>query len=95
MMGTLAKFLAEKDIPTPEDRYAAHVECDIEDVNGVLKITRIKVQYNLKIPPGKIDNARQAFEQYLSYCPGAQSVINSIHIEHELKAEEDTGSYSG
>ena len=92
MMGTLATLLAKKDIPTTEDRYAAHVEGDIEDVNGVLKITRIKVTYSLKIPPGKIDDARQAFEQYLPYCPGAQSVIDSIHIEHDLKVEEDTGS---
>ena len=92
MMGTLAQFLAKKDIPTPEDRYTAHVEGDIEDVNGVLKITRIKVLYNLKIPPGKRDDARQAFEQYLPYCPGAQSVIDAIHIEHDLKIEEDKGN---
>ena len=37
-------------------------------------------------------DARQAFEQYLPYCPSAQSVINSIDIEHDLKVEEDTGS---
>jgi uncharacterized OsmC-like protein len=89
MMGTLAQFLAKKDIPTTEDRYAAHVEGDIEDVNGVLKITRIKVTYNLKVPSGKRDEARQAFEQYLPYCPAAQSVIDAIHIEHDLKIEED------
>jgi uncharacterized OsmC-like protein len=92
MMGTLAQFLAKKDIPTPEDRYAAHVEGDIEDVNGVLKITRIKVQYSLTIPPGKRDDAQQAFEQYLPYCPAAQSVIDAIHIEHDLKIEEDKGN---
>ena len=90
-MGTLATLLAKKDILTTEDRYVAHVEGDIEDVNGVLKITRIKVRYNLTIPPGKSDDARQAFERYLPSCPGAQSVIGSIHIEHDLKVEEDTG----
>jgi organic hydroperoxide reductase OsmC/OhrA len=88
MMGTLASFLAEKDIPTTEDRYWARVEGYIEDVNGVLKITRIKVNYSLKIPAGKVDDARQAFEQYLPYCPGAQSVIPSIDIGHDLKIEE-------
>jgi len=55
MMGTLARFLAEKDIPTPEDRYQAHVEGDIEDIDGVLKITRIRVNYGLKVPPGKTE----------------------------------------
>jgi organic hydroperoxide reductase OsmC/OhrA len=89
MMGTLARFLAEKDIPTSEDRYQAHVEGDIEDVNGVLKITRIRVHYDLRVPRGKIEEANQAFERYLPYCPGAQSVIGSIHIDHDLKAEEE------
>jgi len=91
MMGTLARFLAEKDIPTPEDRYRAHVEGDIEDVEGVLKITRIRVNYNLKVPAGKEDGACQAFDRYLPYCPGAQSVIGCIHIEHDLRVEREKG----
>jgi organic hydroperoxide reductase OsmC/OhrA len=91
MMGTLARFLAEKNIPTGEDRYQAHVEGDIEDVNGVLKITSIRVHYELRVSQGKVDEANQAFERYLPYCPGAQSVIGCIHIEHDLKAEEEEG----
>jgi organic hydroperoxide reductase OsmC/OhrA len=91
MMGTLARFLAEKDIPTGEDRYQAHVEGDIEDVNGVLRITRIRVHYDLTVPSGKSEEANQAFERYLPYCPGAQSVIGCIHIEHHLKIEEEKG----
>ncbi len=89
MMGTLASFLAKKDIYTTEDRYQAHVEGDIEDVNGVLKITRIRVHYSLMVPRGKADEARQAFDQYLPSCPGAQSVIGCIHIEHDTKIEEE------
>ena len=34
-MGTLATVLAGKKIPTPEERYWADVEGDIEDVNMV------------------------------------------------------------
>lgn len=90
-MGTLASFLAKKDIPTTEDRYQAHVEGDIEDVNGVLKITRIRVHYSLKVPRGKADEAHQAFENYLPSCPGAQSVIGCIRIEHDAKIEEEKG----
>ena len=90
-MGTLARFLAEKDIPTGEDRYQAHVEGDIEDVNGVLRITSVRVHYELRVPQGKVDDANQAFEHYLPYCPGAQSVIGCIRIEHDLKAKEEKG----
>ena len=39
-MGTLATALAGKKIPTPEERYWAEVEGDIENVNNVLKITQ-------------------------------------------------------
>ncbi len=87
-MGTLASFLAKQHIPTLEDHYRAHVEGDIEEVDGVLKITRIRVHYNLEVPPGKAEAARQAFEQYLPHCAGAQSVIGCIHIEHDAEIEE-------
>ena len=41
MMGTLATVLAGKKVPTFGDRFRADVEGDIEDVDGVLRITRI------------------------------------------------------
>ncbi len=88
-MGTLAGVLAGKKIATPEDRYWAEVEGDIEDVNGTLKITRIKVQYHLKTPKEKEGNAQEAFSTYLVRCPAAQSVIGCIRIEDKLIIEEE------
>jgi organic hydroperoxide reductase OsmC/OhrA len=91
MMGTLAGVLAGKKIPTPEDRYWVDVEGDIENVNGVLKITRIKVNYHLKIPRDKSGDAKDAFSNYLIRCPAAQSVIGCIQIEDNLMIEEAAG----
>ena len=88
MMGTLAGGLAGKKIATPEDRYWAEVEGDIENVNGVLKITRIRVGYHLKIPAEKAADAREAFSSYLVRCPAAQSVIGCIQIQDRLIVEE-------
>jgi organic hydroperoxide reductase OsmC/OhrA len=88
MMGTRATLLAGKKIATPEDRYCANVEGVIENVNGVLKITRIGVTYQLKIPPDKTAEAREAFANYITRCPAAQSVIGCIKIEDELVIEE-------
>ena len=51
MMGTLATVLAGSKIPTFSDRYRADVEGDIEDIDGVLRITRIRVAYTLAVPP--------------------------------------------
>lgn len=88
MMGTLASVLAKKGIKTHKGMYEAKVIGDIEDVNGVLKITRIKVDYFLKVPAKERNDAEEAFNSYLSYCPGAQSVIGCIEIEHHLNAED-------
>lgn len=88
-MGTLAKFLAEKEIATPQNRFWADVEGDIEDVNGVLKITQIRVTYHLKVLEWKEADARQALAVYLAACPGAQSVLGCIEITDNLIIEPE------
>ncbi len=90
-MGTLAAVLAGKKIKTFKDLFKATIDGDIEDVNGVLKITRIHVRYDLKLPKEKRNEAREALETYLSLCPGAQSVIGCIDISHELVMEDLPG----
>jgi organic hydroperoxide reductase OsmC/OhrA len=90
MMGTLAAVLSGKKIPTPEERYRAEVEGDIKDVNGVLKITDIRVKYYLKVPPGRSAEAQEAFSSYLVKCPAAQSVMGCINIHDEFSIEEMT-----
>ncbi|MFO7685863.1 MAG: hypothetical protein R6V60_07205 [Desulfobacterales bacterium] len=88
MMGTLATVLAKKKIRTFQDRFDATAVGDIEDVGGVLKITRINVYYRLKLPKEHAADARAAMDGYLHLCPAAQSVIDCIRITHELKLEE-------
>jgi uncharacterized OsmC-like protein len=88
MMGTLAGVLAGKKIRTFSDLYRADVTGDIEDVNGTMKITRIHVKYQLKAPKEKHEEARAALENYIHLCPGAQSVIGCIAIEHEMELLE-------
>jgi organic hydroperoxide reductase OsmC/OhrA len=90
MMGTLARFLAEKRIPTPEELYWADVEGDIENVNNVLKITQIRVKYHLKVPRVKTTEVKEAFSSYLTSCPAAQSVIGCINIKDDIAIEETT-----
>lgn len=87
MMGTLASVLATKKIRTHTDRFNALAEGDIENVEGVLKITTIRVRHFLKVRPEEEVDARQAFDGYIERCPAAQSVIGCIRIEHELVLE--------
>jgi uncharacterized OsmC-like protein len=88
MMGTLATVLAGKKIPTFGDRYRADVEGDIEDVDGVLRITRIRVRYTLNAPPGKAEEAREAMKTYVTRCPAAMSVRGCISLEDSLDVSE-------
>jgi organic hydroperoxide reductase OsmC/OhrA len=88
MMGTLATVLARSGIRTPEEQYWADVEGDIENVNNVLKITKISVEYHLKVPRDKATQAKEALSSYLSLCPAAQSVIGCIQIQDNMVLEE-------
>ena len=81
-------MLAGKKVPTFGDRFRADVEGDIEDVDGVLRITRIRVRYALKAPAGKTADAREAMETYITRCPGAMSVRGCIAIEDSLDVSE-------
>jgi uncharacterized OsmC-like protein len=88
MMGTLAGVLARKQINTAQEEYWADVEGDIEDINGVLRIARIRVNYHLRVSAGKEADARQALGVYLARCPAAQSVIGCIEIIHSMEIEQ-------
>jgi len=88
MMGTLATVLGRKKIRTSKELYNATVTGDIEDVDGVLKITRINVNYLLKVQEEKREEAEEALNAYLQFCPAAQSVIGCIDINHELTLED-------
>jgi organic hydroperoxide reductase OsmC/OhrA len=91
MMGTLATVMAKKKIRSFQDRYKATVTGDIEAVDGVLKITRIHVRYDLKAPADQHADAREALSNYITHCPSAQSVIGCIEITDELALEEYDG----
>ena len=89
-MGTLAGVLAKKKIRTFQDRFRATVTGDIEAVEGVLKVTRIKVQYDLKLPQKQVQDAQEALDNYITRCPAAQSVIGCIDISHDLALTVET-----
>lgn len=88
-MGTFASVLATKKIRTHTDRFQAQVEGDIESINGVLKITVIRVHYALKLSHEEENDARWAVENYIEKCPAAMSVTGCIRIEHSLELDSD------
>ena len=87
-MGTLASVMAGKKIRTFQDRFVAKVTGDIEEVQGILKITRIDVNYLLRLPDPQRESALECFTNYIEFCPAAQSVIDCIKINHKLDMEK-------
>ncbi len=70
------------------ENLVSEVEGDIEDVDGVLKITKIRLKYNFKIPAGTRDKAERALELYAEKCPAYQSVRGCIDCSWEAEIEE-------
>ena len=56
------------------------MEGDIENIDGIIRITRIRVHYRLKIPAGTRDRAQRALDTHAAKCPAAMSVRNSIDV---------------
>jgi uncharacterized OsmC-like protein len=76
-----------RGIPSAEN-LVAQVEGDIEDVNGVMKITRIRLHYRCRIPVGTREKVDRLLESYAERCPAYQSVKGCIDCSWDAELEE-------
>ncbi len=70
-----------RQIPVEDGAVRADVEGDVEAVDKVLRIARIRVRYTLRIPKGTRDAAERALATHEQKCPAASSVRACIPIE--------------
>jgi len=56
----------------------ADVEGDVEAVDGVLRITKIRLKYNFESPKDLLQKAERALQVYADLCPAYQSVKDGI-----------------
>jgi organic hydroperoxide reductase OsmC/OhrA len=66
----------------------ANVEGDIEDKEGVLKITKIRIKYTFRIPAGTRDKAERAVALYADKCPAYQTVKDCIDVSWQADMSE-------
>jgi hypothetical protein len=69
---------------------AADVEGDIEDVGGVMRITRIRLRYRFRAPAGLRDKVERVLASYAEQCPAYQSVKGCIECTWGADVEEAT-----
>jgi hypothetical protein len=66
----------------------ALVEGDIEDVDGVMRITRIRLRYRFRVPAGARDKVDRLLEVYAEKCPAYQSVKGCIECSWDAEVEQ-------
>ena len=66
----------------------AQVEGDIEDVNGVMRITKIRLRYRCKVPAGSREKVDRVLASYAEQCPAYQSVKGCIECSWDTEIEE-------
>ena len=70
------------------DNLVAQVEGDIEDVDSVMRITRIRLHYRFKVPAGSQEKVDRVLASYAEQCPAYQSVKGCINCSWEADIEE-------
>jgi organic hydroperoxide reductase OsmC/OhrA len=70
-----------RQLPLTRETLQADVEGDIEAVDDVLRITRIRVRYRLQIPAGTREKADRALATHATKCPAANSVRGCIDLD--------------
>ena len=78
-----------RQIPATKETVQADVEGDIEAVDNVLRITRIRVRYRLRIPAGTREKADLAVETHAAKCPAANSVRGCIDLDISADITEE------
>ena len=76
-----------RGIPSTENLVAL-VEGDIEDVNGVMRITKIRLHYRFRIPPDSREKVDRVLASYAEKCPAYQSVKACIACSWDAAIEE-------
>lgn len=66
----------------------AKVQGTIEAPEGVLKITKISCQFDVKVPSGKKEAAERALSVFERNCPVAQTLKGSVEFAHTWVIEE-------
>lgn len=79
MVGTYAAGLAARGIDGT-DNLIGEVEGDIAEVDGVIRITAIRLHLKAAVPEAEREGAERLLAQFPAGCPAYQSVRGAIAI---------------
>jgi uncharacterized OsmC-like protein len=61
----------------------------VEDVDGVLKITKIRIRYSFKAPAALKAKAERALSVYADMCPAYQTVKDCVDCAWEADIQRE------
>ena len=94
MTGTVAGALEARGIRADSEKLQVEAEGRIEDVDGKMILTGIKLRYRLKVPKDKRASAERALEHHEGLCAASESVRRGITVEWESEIQEESESDS-
>jgi organic hydroperoxide reductase OsmC/OhrA len=90
MLGTLNGALEVRGIKLASDAISASATGVNELVNGLVRLTEIRIRYRLSIPAGTREPADRALARHQEKCPTAMSLAAAIAISWTADiAEQD------
>ncbi len=92
MLGTLNGALEARAIVLPGEAIRAHAEGYNELREGIVTLTRIEIQYYLRIPAGTREKVERALARHQEKCPTAQSLKGAVEIAWSARIEEEDGA---
>ena len=91
MLGTLNGALEVRGLKLPAAAIAATAEGVNEVVDGIIRLTEIRVAYRLRIPAANRDLVDRALAKHQEKCPTAASLSPAVRISWTAEIDE-TGS---
>ena len=88
MLGTLNGALEARGLSLPSGDIAASAEGVNELVEGIVRLTAIRVHYRLRIPAGTRAVVERALGRHQEKCPTAVSLAPAVGITWTAEIEE-------
>lgn len=89
MTGTVAGALEARGVSATPDKLEVEAEGTIEDVDGKMILTGIKLRYKMKIPKDKRATVERALEHHEGLCAASESVRRGITVNWEAEIVEE------
>jgi uncharacterized OsmC-like protein len=95
MTGTIAGALGARGINADPDKLQVEAEGKIEEVDGKMILTGIKMHYKLKVPKEKRATIERALEHHEGLCAASESVRRGITVEWDSEIVEESEAEAG